>query len=170
MLHSNALQGWGEQLPDSDALWVRLDDESDAAAVEDAAVCTVQNLLRSGIDVPNDLQVVICLRRTRAMPGSLPFQGVCSCAGYAASRLNAPEASQVLSPMKKGPAGTRRLNRRLQGLLNPPADGKAEVPFRAWSADERGVIRVGDRVIQVRLFNLSLEHLQRCTTLMYMQF
>ena len=158
MLTDHALQVWGEQLPDSDALWVRLDDDSDATAVEDAAVCTVQNLLRSGIDVASDLQVAMCLHCTRAMPGFLPFPGCCRCAGYASRRLNAEEASQVLSPMKKGPAGTRRLNRRLQGLLNPPADGKAEVPFRAWSADERGVIRVGDRVIQVCLRHVSLKH------------
>ena len=56
---------------------------------------------------------------------------------------------QVLSPMKKGQAGTRRLNRRLQALLNPPDNSKAEAPLRTWSAEERGVLRVGDRVIQV---------------------
>jgi exodeoxyribonuclease V alpha subunit len=48
---------------------------------------------------------------------------------------------QVLTPMHKGPLGSRALNRALQDLLNP--QGKELV---------RGdkVLRVGDRVIQVR--------------------
>lgn len=36
-------------------------------------------------------------------------------------------SSQVLSPMRKGPAGTTALNPMLQALLNPPAPGKAEL-------------------------------------------
>ena len=64
--------------------------------------------------------------------------------------------------MKKGQAGTRRLNRRLQALLNPPDNDKAEVPLRTWSAEERGVLRLGDRVMQVR----SWQHLScTCTAL-----
>jgi len=54
---------------------------------------------------------------------------------------------QVLSPMKKGPAGTRSLNVALQALLNPPAAGKAQVQRRG--SDPSAVFRVGDRVIQV---------------------
>jgi exodeoxyribonuclease V alpha subunit len=51
---------------------------------------------------------------------------------------------QVLSPMHRGAAGVGELNRRLQAVLNPPAEGKAE---RRRVAD---VFRVGDRVMQVR--------------------
>ena len=58
--------------------------------------------------------------------------------------------------MKKGQAGTRRLNRRLQALLNPPDHGKAEVSLRTWLAEERGVLRAGDRVIQVRAHRSSV--------------
>ena len=50
-------QRWAGQLPDSDALWVRLDDDADAAKVEDAVVNTVQHLLQPNIDVVKDLQV-----------------------------------------------------------------------------------------------------------------
>ena len=58
---------------------------------------------------------------------------------------------QVMSPMRKGPAGVNQLNTSLQALLNPPAPHKAELPM--WSAstsddDATAVIRVGDRVIQ----------------------
>jgi exodeoxyribonuclease V alpha subunit len=49
---------------------------------------------------------------------------------------------QVLSPMHRGAAGVGELNRRLQGALNPPADGKAE---RRRGSD---TFRVGDRVMQ----------------------
>ncbi len=44
---------------------------------------------------------------------------------------------QVLSPMRKGPVGTERLNLLLQGALNP--EGERVGPFRA-----------GDRVMQLR--------------------
>lgn len=57
---------------------------------------------------------------------------------------------QVMSPMKKGPAGTRSLNRRLQALLNPASPDKPEISRRAWSLEDRGgVYRLGDRVMQV---------------------
>lgn len=49
---------------------------------------------------------------------------------------------QVLSPMKKGEAGVRSLNRRLQEVLNPPGPGKAEAPHGDLS------FRVGDKVMQ----------------------
>ena len=51
---------------------------------------------------------------------------------------------QVLSPTRKGPAGTEELNRALQAALNPPAKGKGEVPFGNW------IFRLGDRVMQNR--------------------
>lgn len=51
---------------------------------------------------------------------------------------------QVLSPTRKGEMGTVNLNRCLQAVLNPKADGKAEKSFG------EAVFRVGDRVIQTR--------------------
>ena len=51
---------------------------------------------------------------------------------------------QVLSPTRKGPAGTGALNRALQAALNPPAPDKGERPFGD------GVFRAGDRVMQVK--------------------
>lgn len=59
----------------------------------------------------------------------------------------AAAGAQVLSPMKKGHAGTRSLNLRLQNLLNPPGAAKPEFVRRA--SDPPSVFRVGDRVIQV---------------------
>lgn len=81
---------------------------------------------------------------------------------------------QVISPMRKGPAGTTTLNPMLQALLNPARPGKAELlrhhsaahaaaaaASSTASSDDGGgqdgaaaqhpdakVFRVGDRVIQ----------------------
>ncbi len=55
-----------------------------------------------------------------------------------------PGQIQVLSPTRKGPAGTEELNRRLQQALNPPSAGKPEFVFGGRT------FRVGDRVMQVR--------------------
>ena len=51
---------------------------------------------------------------------------------------------QVLTPTKKGGAGTAHLNKLLQQSLNPPAPGKQEKPFGDI------VFREGDRVMQIR--------------------
>ncbi len=51
---------------------------------------------------------------------------------------------QVLSPTKKGGAGTMELNRLLQHHLNPSAPGKPEKKFGEY------IFRVGDRVMQIR--------------------
>jgi len=51
---------------------------------------------------------------------------------------------QVLTPMRKGPAGVLNLNVELQKALNPAGRNKAEKSFRDF------VIRVGDRVMQIR--------------------
>ena len=51
---------------------------------------------------------------------------------------------QVISPSRKGEAGTENLNVLLQSALNPPAKNKKEYKFR----DK--VFREGDRVMQVR--------------------
>ena len=51
---------------------------------------------------------------------------------------------QIITPSRKGEAGTENLNRRLQSELNPPAKGKKELKFR------ETVFRVGDRVMQTK--------------------
>ena len=51
---------------------------------------------------------------------------------------------QVLSPTRKGGAGTGSLNRLLQATLNPPAPEKKERQFGDFS------FREGDRVMQIR--------------------
>ena len=51
---------------------------------------------------------------------------------------------QIITPSRKGEAGTEHLNRRLQSELNPPAKGKKELKFR------ETVFRVGDRVMQTK--------------------
>lgn len=51
---------------------------------------------------------------------------------------------QVISPSRRGEAGTENLNVILQNALNPPAPGKSEYQFRQTH------FRVGDRVMQVR--------------------
>ena len=51
---------------------------------------------------------------------------------------------QVLSPMYRGDAGVTNLNAKLQNLLNPPNQGKNELPQRS------RVFREGDRIMQIR--------------------
>jgi len=51
---------------------------------------------------------------------------------------------QVISPSRKGEAGTDNLNEVLQASLNPPSRAKKEYKFR------EKVFREGDRVMQVR--------------------
>lgn len=55
-----------------------------------------------------------------------------------------PDQIQVLSPTRKGTAGTTSLNRALQAAVNPPAPGKAEKAYGP------ALYRVGDRVMQVK--------------------
>lgn len=55
-----------------------------------------------------------------------------------------PESIQVLSPTKKGPSGTRDLNKILQQELNPPEKGKAELKTKF------NIYRMGDKVMQTR--------------------
>ena len=55
-----------------------------------------------------------------------------------------PSQIQVLTPTKKGGAGTAHLNALLQQRLNPPAPGKRERRFGEL------VFREGDRVMQIR--------------------
>ena len=51
---------------------------------------------------------------------------------------------QIITPSRKGEAGTENLNRLLQASLNPPEKGKRELKFR------ETVFRVGDRVMQTK--------------------
>ena len=51
---------------------------------------------------------------------------------------------QVITPSRKGMAGTEHLNRQLKDLLNPPSDSKEETKFRDLS------FREGDKVMQIR--------------------
>lgn len=51
---------------------------------------------------------------------------------------------QVISPMKKTPAGVLVLNTELQKALNPPDEGKRERSFQS------RVLREGDKVMQVK--------------------
>jgi exodeoxyribonuclease V alpha subunit len=51
---------------------------------------------------------------------------------------------QVISPSRKGEAGTEHLNRLLQNTLNPPREGKREYAVRDL------MFREGDRVMQIR--------------------
>ncbi len=51
---------------------------------------------------------------------------------------------QIITPSRKGEAGTENLNRLLQSSLNPPEKGKRELKFRETT------FRVGDRVMQTK--------------------
>ncbi len=51
---------------------------------------------------------------------------------------------QIITPSRKGEAGTENLNRLLQSSLNPPEKGKRELKFR------EATFRVGDRVMQTK--------------------
>jgi exodeoxyribonuclease V alpha subunit len=55
-----------------------------------------------------------------------------------------PEQIQVISPTRRGIAGTINLNRALQQALNPPRAGKAEY------LSGNHLLRVGDRVMHIR--------------------
>ncbi|MBQ8510703.1 MAG: ATP-dependent RecD-like DNA helicase [Clostridia bacterium] len=56
----------------------------------------------------------------------------------------AAEGIQVISPSRRGVAGTETLNLMLQGALNPPEPRKKEKKFR------ETVYREGDRVMQIK--------------------
>lgn len=51
---------------------------------------------------------------------------------------------QIITPSRRGEAGTDHLNHLLQEALNPPEKGKKEMKFR------ETVFRVGDRVMQIK--------------------
>ena len=67
------------------------------------------------------------------------------CATRLPQKMGIPaDQIQVLSPTKKGAAGTVHLNKLLQASLNPPAPNKKERQFG------ETVFREGDRVMQIR--------------------
>ena len=67
------------------------------------------------------------------------------CAARLPQNMHIPASDiQVLSPTRKGAAGTEQLNLLLQASLNPPDKGKAERYFG------ETVFRTGDRVMQTR--------------------
>lgn len=67
------------------------------------------------------------------------------CAERLPKNMNIPNHEiQVLSPTRKGPAGTAELNRRLQAVLNPAMHGKNEI------TSGKRIFREGDRVVQIR--------------------
>lgn len=83
------------------------------------------------------------LRRGEAARAAETVSELCS--ARLPSRMGIPAQDiQVLSPTRKGDAGTVALNRRLQAALNPPAEGKNEKIFGSVT------FREGDRVMQIR--------------------
>ena len=67
------------------------------------------------------------------------------CASRLPQNMGIPaDQIQVLSPTKKGGAGTLELNQLLQQSLNPPSQGKPEKKFGDY------IFREGDRVMQIR--------------------
>ncbi|MBR4132219.1 MAG: AAA family ATPase, partial [Oscillospiraceae bacterium] len=82
----------------------------------------------------------------RRMGGESLVQTVCElCARRLPQNMGiAPGDIQVLSPTRKGVAGTRNLNSALQAALNPPAPGKKEKKYGDFC------FREGDRVMQIR--------------------
>ena len=83
------------------------------------------------------------LRRGEAVRAAETVSELCS--ARLPSRMGIPvQDIEVLSPTRKGEAGTVALNRRLQAALNPPAEGKNEKIFGSVT------FREGDRVMQIR--------------------
>ena len=84
-------------------------------------------------------------RLKRLAPGAMVETTAELCAKRLPEKMNIPPQDiQVLSPSKKGDAGTYALNKKLQEALNPPADDKAEKKYGDF------VFRTGDRVMQIR--------------------
>ena len=83
------------------------------------------------------------LRRGEAARAAETVSELCS--ARLPSRMGIPvQDIEVLSPTRRGEAGTGALNRRLQAALNPPAEGKNEKIFGSVT------FREGDRVMQIR--------------------
>ena len=91
-------------------------------------------------DTKNDFFFLPCRSEEQV---SQTIQGLCATRLPKNMGIN-PNEIQVLSPTKKGGAGTVYLNRILQASLNPAAPDKAERQYG------ETVFRVGDRVMQVR--------------------
>ncbi len=82
---------------------------------------------RESFEDMQDLTISLCETRLPKAYGFDPFENI-----------------QVLSPTRKGPAGTVELNKLLQEKLNPPEEGIAEVKTQLFT------YRTGDKVMQTR--------------------
>ena len=81
----------------------------------------------------------------RTVPDKAAETIVSLCSERLPKNMNIPASEiQVLTPTRKGPAGTENLNRLLQAALNPPSAQKNELTF----GDH--VYREGDKVMQIR--------------------
>ena len=91
-------------------------------------------------DVKNDFFFLPCRSEEEV---SQTIAGLCS--RRLPTRMGIPpDQIQVLSPTKKGAAGTAALNKLLQSVLNPPGDSKKERSHGDYA------FREGDRVMQIR--------------------
>ena len=91
-------------------------------------------------DVRNDFFFLPCRSEEEV---AQTIQGLCST--RLPQKMGIPsEQIQVLSPTKKGGAGTVNMNRILQACLNPPSPEKKERTFGEFT------FREGDRVMQIR--------------------
>ncbi len=83
------------------------------------------------------------LRRREAQAAAETIVSLCK--ERLPNNMHIPTAQiQVLTPTRKGPAGTEELNKALQQALNPPAVGKQEFDYAG------RIYREGDRVMQIR--------------------
>lgn len=81
----------------------------------------------------------------RSEPDSAAETIVSLCHERLPKNMNIPSSQiQVLTPTRKGPAGTENLNKLLQKKLNPAMQGKNEFTYGS------RIFREGDRVMQVR--------------------
>jgi exodeoxyribonuclease V alpha subunit len=94
--------------------------------------------------IPFDSLTSDCLWVDAESPDQVARKLVKTLDSLKAAHFDLMSTVQVLTPMKKGAAGTKNLNSLLQQYINPPSKSAHEVRV----ADE--LWRVGDRVIQTR--------------------
>jgi exodeoxyribonuclease V alpha subunit len=89
------------------------------------------------------MDVADCAMLCRSNPSSVADTIVDLALQMKADQVDLNQQLMVLAPQKKGPAGVKALNARLQPIFNPKRDGEPEV------VTGEVVYRVGDRVIQL---------------------
>jgi exodeoxyribonuclease V alpha subunit len=89
------------------------------------------------------MDVADCAMLCRSNPSSVADAIVDLALQMKADQVDLNQQLMVLAPQKKGPAGVKALNARLQPIFNPKKDGQPEV------VTGEVVYRVGDRVIQL---------------------